>query len=281
MNLFPNKEPRLEAFASGHTGQLLEELSGLAGSQGYESDGPWLSAQAEELLFELGTGSRPGRFALAGKAEAVAELEAAGLVNARARLTEQGQLVASPLDSGSRTEILFSGALRSTTTSLQCVIGSEGVLVLAGPSGPSLRGGQQDEGRRQLDFLTLDQLFPALAGWLGIGPAWPLVAEGTPAWEQVQARVDGAGPEDVPPPADADAVMRHIWQQEWFFWQASPQLLLPAAIQTADAGTYALLGRRDEDPHPRLEAWPSGQSYRQLTKAILDIHGPLGTGPSW
>ena len=259
MSPYPEKEPKSEQFVSELTGLNLEALSALAASQDYHSDGPWLSTAAQDLLFGLGSGSRPGRFGLRGGAPA--ELEQAGLVTARGRLTGQGRLVTSVLEN-TEASFVISGGFRAARTSLQCVLGPEGILVLAGPSCASLRNGKDLAGVRQLDFLSMDQLPPALAAWTGIGPGWALDGTGLPTAEQLQARMDGAAADAVPPPSEADAVMQHMWAQDWFIWQVSgagPGL--PTGIQAGPAGTWKIT-RTPEGPV--LGAWPSGAAYRSL-----------------
>lgn len=279
MKAYPDKEPKPEAFASRHTGVQLEELSGLAASQDYASDGPWLSYPAQELLLSFGNGSRPGRFGLRGKEDALGELEQAGLATAKGKLTGEGRLITSVLENPVASFVI-SGGLRGARTSLQCILGAEGILMLAGASCASLRNGsaKSDETARQLDFLSLDQLPTALVAWVGLGPAWALDGNGTPTPEQLQARMDGASAEQVPPPPDADAVFRHMWEQDWFVWQVAGEgMALPTGIHAGPAGTWKMTRT---ETGIALGAWPSGSAYRDLLASIAGLlPGQAAGGP--
>lgn len=276
MRSYPYKEPKPEAFASAHTGEHLEALSGVAASQDYESSGPWLSTAAQDLLFKLAAGNRPGRFGLSSVQGALDELIAAELATSRGRLSEPGRLVTSALEDVEATFTIVAG-YRGASSSLQCVLGSEGILVLAGASCRSLRDGIDRNGVRQIDFLSLDQLCPALAAWLGIGPGWPLDAHGTPTLEQIQMRMEGAGPDQVPVPPDADPVLRNMWEQDWFMWQwtGDGAGLLPTGIHAGPAGLWELQRR---ESGPELRPWPSGNAYRALQQTVYGLLLPAGAG---
>jgi len=259
-------EPRLEPFAARYTGEPLEELSGLAASQDYHSDGPWLSTAAQDLLLMLGKGGRLGRFGFGSAQDGLAELVAAGLATGKGRLQGQGRLVTSPLENTLGTLQLTAG-LGGVRTAFYCALGPEGVLVLAGPSCTRLRSRDGAETtHRQLDFLSLDQLYPALAAWLGIGPSWTLDEEAAPDPAAIQARMSGSGPEQVPAPEGSGPVVRHMWEQEWFIWQpAGGSTGLPTGIQAGTAGTWQLVRT---EAGLVLRPWPSGAAYRSLLRAV-------------
>jgi hypothetical protein len=266
MDDFPAAEPRLEPFASQQAGEPLEALSGLAATQDFRSEGPWLSPAAQDVLLLLGRGGKLGRFGLGAAQEGLEELEAAGLVTGRGRLTAEGRLVASPLD-GTSGSVQFAAACGGQKSAFYGALGSEGVLVLAGPSCARLRMGDQgDPGRRQVDFLSLDQFFPALAAWLGLGPSWLLDAEVSISPEAVQARMSGASGAEVPLPEKADAAVRHMWEQEWFIWQqVDGRTDLQTGIQAGPAGTWQLV---NSERGLLLKPWPSAQAYRGLLQTV-------------
>ena len=266
MSDFTAAEPRLEPFASEQAAEPLEALSGLAASQDFRSEGPWLSPGAQDVLLLLGRGGRLGRFGLGSAQEGLAELEAAGLATGRGRLTAEGRLVASPLG-GTSGSVQFTAGCGGEKSAFYGALGSEGVLVLAGPSCTRLRMGDQTEtGRRQVDFLSLDQFFPALAAWLGLGPSWLLDAEANISPDAVQARMSGASGTEVPLPEDAGAAVRNMWEQEWFVWQqVGGSTGLQTGIQAGSAGTWQLV---NSPGGLLLKPWPAAQAYRRLLQAV-------------
>lgn len=81
--------------------------------------------------------------------------------------------------------------------------------------------------------------------------------------------MDGASAEQVPPPPDADAVLRHMWEQDWFIWQAAGQgVALPTGIHAGPAGTWKMTRTGTGFT---LEAWPSGAVYRALLASIAGL----------
>lgn len=266
MTDFPAAEPRLEPFATQQSGEPLEALSGLAATQDFSSDGPWLSPAAQDLLLMLGRGGRLGRFGLGGAQEGLLELEAAGLATGKGRLTAEGRLVASPLD-GTSGSVQFTAGFGGVKSAFYGALGREGVLVLAGPSCVRLRSGAHAySDARQVDFLSLDQFFPALAAWLGLGPSWLLDAEVKVSPGAIQARMAGASGTDVAPPEGAGAVVRNMWEQEWFIWQqVGGTAALQTGIHAGTAGTWQLL---NSGSGLLLRPWPAAQAYRALLQAV-------------
>ncbi|MBF4993835.1 hypothetical protein ITX31_06885 [Arthrobacter gandavensis] len=266
MSDFPAAEPRLEPFASQQAGEPLEALSGLAATQDFRSEGPWLTPAAQDVLLLLGRGGKLGRFGLGSAQDGLEELVAAGLATGRGGLTAEGRLVVSPLG-GTSGSVQFTAGSGGGKSAFYGALGSEGVLVLAGPSGARLRMGEQAEaGQRQVDFLSLDQFFPALAAWLGLGPSWLLDAEVNVSPAAAQARMSGASGTVVPLPDEADAAVRHMWEQEWFIWQqVGGRTGLPTGIQAGSAGTWQLVNTASG---LLLKPWPSAQAYRGLLQTV-------------
>ena len=265
MTEFPHKEPRSEVFASSHTGEQLEQLSGIVGKQPYVSDGPWISATGLELLQTAAEAGKLGRFGIAGKSAELAPLVDAGLLSSKGALTGQGRLVTSPWKD-SLASLRISAQFRGHAAAFQAWLAPEGCLVLAGPSYSQFLAGTPRTGFHQLDFLALDHLYPAIAAWTGIAPAWSLAAEPLAVDPQVlQARFTS---EAVPVPAGADAPLANMWRQPWFIWQL---VLEPSSgppltyVNAGEAGHYHL-GRDDAGAH--LNVRPSSMLYRDIATAV-------------
>ncbi|GLB67096.1 hypothetical protein [Arthrobacter mangrovi] len=264
MAAFPHKEPRTEAFASVHTGEQLEQLSGIAARQPYVSQGPWLTAGSLQLLQTAAESGRLGRFGIAGKAAELDQLVSAGLLTDKGKLTGQGRLVTSPWrDSVASLRIAAQFGGRASV--FQAWLGPEGCLVLAGPSYDRFLAGNSQAGH-QLDFLALGHLYPAIAAWVGIAPAWSLASE--PLSIDLQTVNRRFGGETVPVPEGADPVLVNMWRQPWFIWQllVEPESGHPETfINAGESGHYHLAVAEDR---AQLNARPSGALYRDLARAI-------------
>ncbi|MGF9662698.1 hypothetical protein AAIH25_12590 [Arthrobacter crystallopoietes] len=261
---FPHKEPRTEAFASAHTGEQLEQLSGIAAKQPYASRGPWLTAGSLQLLQAAAESGKLGRFGIAGKAAELAPLVSAGLLTDKGKLTGQGRLVTSPWQD-SVASLRITAQYRGRASVFQAWLGPEGCLVLAGPSSDQFLAGHPQAGH-QLDFLALDHLYPAIAAWIGIAPAWSLASE--PLSIDLQTVNRRFGDETVPVPEGADPVLVNMWRQPWFVWQllVEPGSGRPETfINAGESGHYHLAVAEDR---AELNVRPSGALYRDLARAI-------------
>ncbi|MCC9175573.1 hypothetical protein [Arthrobacter sp. zg-Y179] len=219
VSLVSEREPELDPAASALLGTDAERLSGLAQLQPYSSRGPWLDSDSVALLDVAADGGRVGRFQRAGKAGALAVLGEAGLMDPGGRLTPEGLSVTAPL-SGNRAALKLESSFGGRSAGMQVLMNEQDAMLLAGPSHAELTGPEPEQHREmlQLDLVGLNDLFPALAAWLGIGPAWTVpAAPVTVPVATLNRRL--AAPEEPVPTADPSWV--RMWNQPWFLWHVA------------------------------------------------------------
>ncbi|MFD1845287.1 hypothetical protein [Arthrobacter flavus] len=266
MNEYPHKEPRMDGFLAHHTGERLEELSGIAGRQPYASAGPKISPETLELLETAAQAGKLGRLVAGSRSADLAPLVRAGLLTDKGALTSQGRLVTGPWRE-SFASLRLSAQHQGRASDFQVWISAEGCLVLAGPSAATMISGPADEWH-QVDFLAADHLYPALAAWVGIAPAWNVASETS----VVDGELVGARVRDrtVAPPVGADAPLVNMWQQPWVLWRLVVEPdhthAVPATYLNAGSAGHYHLGSDDAGTH--LTPVPSSAVYRVLAHQI-------------
>lgn len=256
-------EPRPDEHWARH-GETLEDLSRLHAAQPWAGEGLALSRAAFAAFALAGRGLRGPRVR---DAEAAAELERAGLVDASGRLTEDGastHAVLARADRRIRVETVTDGV--PGTYEAARYAGSTVVWATASPQSWAGRGARGKDALESatsgvLQWIPTMHLPAEIAAWLGVGPAWPMAT--SPAVlprELVTARADDA---TVPPPEDADDHLRAVWAEPWSTWS------LTADTGHAVAGLHA--GRHG---HLRLLDEGEGERGREGDSA----RGPLGHG---
>lgn len=256
-------EPRTDEHWARH-GETLEDLSRLHAAQPWAGEGLALSRAAFAAFALAGRGLRGPRVR---DAEAAAELERAGLVDASGRLTEDGastHAVLARADRRIRVETVTDGV--PGTYEAARYAGSTVVWATASPQSWAGRGARGKDALESatsgvLQWIPTMHLPAEIAAWLGVGPAWPMAT--SPAVlprELVTARADDA---TVPPPEDADDHLRAVWAEPWSTWS------LTADTGHAVAGLHA--GRHG---HLRLLDEGEGERGREGDSA----RGPLGQG---
>lgn len=267
----PAREPAVEEPVSSLRGVPLERLSGLAATQPYASEGPWLDPAAVALLHKVAQTHRIGRFERAGQEAAVKALTDAELLNGAGHLTPGGQYVTHPLDRASAA-LTFSASYLGQPTELRVWMDDENALLLAGPSaGDFVREPETAAGRigmLQLKFVSIKELFPVLASWLGIAPAWNLpVSPSTLPLTVLNNRQRAAGP----PPESADDALAYMWSEPWFLWHL---LLNPGTaegvgyLNAGGAGHYRVVA---DDDRATLTSIPSANVYRHLVDLVESV----------
>lgn len=275
MTEFPHKEPATDPFVAHHTGEYLELLSGIPGRQPYSSAGPHLSPGSLELLETASQSGKLGRLVTADRSDDLSPLVEAGLMTGKGALTAQGNLVTGPWRE-SFASLRISAQSQGRGSDFQVWISAEGALVLAGPSSTVLTSGPAPE-THQVDFLAADHLYPAIAAWLGLAPAWS-VPSTTPVADSdlVRARVADKA---VSPPYGADAPLLNMWEQPWVTWrliiEPDPTQTIPATyVNAGSAGHYQLGADR---AGTRLTPIPTSALYRIIAR---QIDGVLHSAPS-
>lgn len=212
-------EPRIDEHWQSQ-GETLEDLGRLHEAQPWQPQGVTLSRQGFAAFAAAGGGLLRGT--RVKDDAAVRELAAAGLVDEGGRLTSEGESTHTVLRSADRRIRVESvaGGVPGTYEAARL----QGTVVAWATASPQQSAGDPVTGRKALSTATSGTLlwFPTmqlvgdLAGWLQVGPSWPMAV--TPVslpQELVTARSDDPS---VPPPADADDNLRAVWAQPWFTW---------------------------------------------------------------
>lgn len=284
MTGIPDREPRMDPYATERVGNPREDLSGLAVRQPYRSAGPWLSPDALELLDMLGSravvgvsadGSKLltkrgglGMFEKGGNAAALQELKQSDLANDDGKLTSEGLLCTQPL----RQSL---GAWRITTrlggrqSLLQLWTGAGGdALVLAGPSGHQQVMADPAQGQfsehAQMDYIRAGEAAAVVTSWLGIGPSWfhqepPFALEPHVYEARLQDRI---APRPSPAPGPAE-----LWEHPWLGWQAEGED--GASVTFINAGSAGQYLVQAEDGKAVFERVPARNVYRHLATMFL------------
>lgn len=273
MSDFPAKEPRLDQWISEMAGEPLEELSGIAATQPYVSNGPWLSSAGWELLIQLAERHRLGRFDLRGNPTAVQELVEAGIITAKGRLTDEGEFLLSPLRA-TRATISLSAQYGRHPSGFSVYLGASNALIGAGPSYHSLLEQEAASGKpgveldggdsTQLELVENDAVPEMIGRWMGLGPAWSMagVPEQLPA-----ATLEARFSDDMAPaPAQADERFLRMWHEPWivFALAMSPGDFRLGLINAGAAGFHQY-GSIDPDL-AGLRPMPSGQLWSILVE---------------
>lgn len=267
----PDREPALEEVASRVRNSSLERLSGLAAKQPFTSTGPWLDPAAVALLHKVAQTHRIGRFERSGKEPAIKALTDAELLSRSGQLTPGGQYVTRPLDRPT-SALSFSASYLGQATELRVWMDEDNALLLAGPSAGTLvrepDTAAEQLGMLQLKFISLNELFPVLASWLGIAPAWNLpVSPSTLPVKVLNSRQLIPGPA----PEGANEALAYVWSEPWFLWHL---LLDPVTgkgvgyLNAGGAGHYRVGADADQ---ATLTSIPSANVYRHLVDLVESV----------
>ena len=275
--------PALDPYLSS-VGEPLEDLSRIAASQPFRSAGPSLDRADVEALVTLDRTLRLRRTAPAG-------LVAAGLVDERGRLTDDGRTVTAALTSPTG-RLRVESARGSTPLVLDVYLRSGWALVLSTASPAALTAPPRGEDivttatGLGLDYVDVAQVPTMIASWVGLAPAWSLATSPQDLPESlVRRRVDDPG---TPPPASADANLRHAWEQPWFLWtlQAASSPTGRVLVNAGRAGHFALTqptgapgadagagSGTDDERTVGFRAAPSASLWRDLVRLVAEAAG--------
>lgn len=257
-------EPRRDGFWAGQ-GETLEDLGRLVDVQPWVPQGWALSRAAWSALALAGRGLIRG---LRVTGPEVQELADADLVDARGRLTKDGEALHTVL-TGARRRIRVESSAAGISGVFEAAVLDGTALVWAtegprraaqpAPAGEGLRGATCGT----VLWLPTMHLPAQLAAWIGLGPAWPMA---TSPGAMPRAVLDRrTGDPTAPPPADADDHLREVWSQPWSTWSLVTDTgHAVAAVQAGRHGTFRLLDVAPEDP-PRTSTQDQEQERVQLT----------------
>ena len=232
--------PRLDPYMLS-IGEPLEDLSKIAAAQPFRSQGPSLPRDDLDVL----TRAARARWRSVGATPALAE---AGLMDDTG-VTSDGQTVVSLLTGATGRVRVESGRGRAPLTldvylrdGLALTLATSSPAALAdAPHGDDLLAVASTVG---LDILDTAAVPAHIASWVGLAPAWSLATAPTEIREDlVLARVDDPG---TPPPAGADAHLRHVWEQPWYMWtlRASGSEHGLLMVQAGAAGCFVVRSSR-------------------------------------
>ena len=270
-------EPRRDPFLTA-LGEDVEDLSRVAPAQAWASAGPTLSREGFELLRRSAAGDLRVRGLDAGEVGQLDRLVAAGLLDAKGRLTDSGLRISGTL-AQPQGQLHVDAAVGRIPFSFQAFLRGDHAVVVATASPHPWSVSDPDAQQVALaDTLTIDDvpvgyLPVALARWVGLGPAWSLGTEpeGLPE-SLVTARLEDP---DVPAPADADPLLRAVWRQPWFLWTlrttASQHGLV--VVHAGNRGCYALAST----PEPGVVALRAIASY-DVWLRLLELVAQAGSG---
>ncbi|MCC3291647.1 hypothetical protein [Arthrobacter sp. zg-Y1110] len=268
----PTREPSLEEVASRLAGVPLERLSGLRAKQPFASDGPWLDPAAASMLHRVAQNGRIGRLERSGNGPSIKVLADAGLLDSAGRLTPGGRVITRPLDQPAAV-LHFRASSLGQATELQVWLDGTNALMLAGPSAGVLASPSEKPadtaGKLQLKFVSLHELFPVLAAWLGISPAWNLPV--SPAAFPVEILNERHRDSGAPLPEGADEALAYAWSQPWFLWHL---VMDPATgegvgyLNAGGAGHYRVVADEDQ---ATLASIPSANVYRHLVDLVESV----------
>lgn len=260
---------------SGPAAPPLEDLGSLAGGQGYFSTGPWLSADAAEVL--LGSASRGsarfGRTAAPRRPDIAREFASWGFTNPRGSYTADSEFFRHTVRAA-QTTARIDGWHLGKRTSLRLWIGGRWTAVVAGTSAGALLHGYESGNRGtmvQLDVAGVDDAASVMAAWSGLAPAWS--AAGTAGTIVTinrglfERRLRDA---KIPAPANADGPLLRLWREPWFVWVASiGQGRLRRGFINAGAAGHYLFGLNN-DGGVQLAPQSSSQVWHTLRDAVED-----------
>ncbi|AUI49613.1 hypothetical protein AC20117_01100 [Arthrobacter crystallopoietes] len=224
-------QPESPAHATGVQGSdplvpPLEDLGSLAGGQGYFSSGPWLSADAAEVLLDSASraSARFGRTAALRRPDIAHEFTSWGFTNPRGSYTADTEFFRHAVRAA-QTRARIDGWYLGKRTSLRLWIGGRWTAVVAGTSAGALLHGYESGNRGtmvQLDVAGVDDAASVMAAWSGLAPAWSVAGTAgtidTINRSLFERRLQDAR---VPAPANAEGPLLRLWREPWFVWLAS------------------------------------------------------------
>lgn len=263
-------EPRIDSYWLPH-GETLEDLGRWEHEQRWAPEGQQLSRAAFDAL----TGA--GRSLLGGlrvkDRSAADELRRIGLVDGSGRLTEDGQDCYAALAGADRSVRVTSALTGAPGTFEAAVLGETAVVWATHPlsqwiGGPARGRDVSDQATGTLQRIPLMHLPENLAAWLQVGPAWPLATSPRRLpRELVTARAAG---DRVPPPPDADAHLRSVWEEPWSTWVLRTDAgHAVTGLRAGRHGHFYLAQPEDEDGVVDLQAFPSEPLFAALVAASL------------
>ncbi len=262
-------EPRAhgaDAFAASR-GVHVEDLGWVADEQPWIHHGPRLSSAAIAML-----SSAPGRSSVPlddRTAAALAELVDAELSTPANVLTEVGRAVAQAL-AEPVARLRVEARSERTSRILELFLGVDQAVLVTSEAPTS--------GSVVLDVVELSWAGPAVASWLGLGPAWSFdLAPAVLPRDVVLARVDAAA---TPVPADADEALAAVWVEPWQLWgvRAHPS---DEQVLMVCAGRRGLVAVADEpagDPGSGLVSFVPLPSFAAFSGLIAMVERAYGAG---
>jgi hypothetical protein len=260
---------------SGPAAPALEDLASLAGRQGYFSTGPWLSADAAEVLIDSASRSSAGfgRTAALRRPDIAREFASWGFTNPRGIYSADSRYFRHAI-LAAQTTARIDGWHLGKRTSLRLWIGGRWTAVVAGTSAGALLRGYESGNRGtmvQLDVAGVDDAASVMAAWAGLAPAWP--AAGTAGTSNIvhrglfERRLRDA---KVPVPSNADGQLRRLWREPWFIWviTVGRERFRRGFINAGTAGHYLFGLNNDGDV--QLAPQPSSIVWHTLRDAVED-----------
>lgn len=228
-------EPRLDETASRLLQTPAEDLAPLRAEQSYCPSGRIAGPESLSLLLSMANRDALGRFDAAGAKEAVAELQAQGILDGR-RLARAGQDMVSPLR-GLQAQFTVSAVGPEGSTGLDAWLGSGAALVAAGPAPEQSTA--LPRGSCELLVIDAAALPMFLAKWLPVVPAWtlgqyPLRLSG----DLFDRRLNGGAA--VEPPDGLGEAEERMWAQPWVGWNVEhvPSGKRLGWVTAGDAGPF-------------------------------------------
>lgn len=260
--------PRTDAYLES-IGEHVEDVSRIAATQPFRTHGPALTRDA--LAFLATESARARRGATARDPSLVESLTAAEMTTDEGQLTEAGMTVAGLLTEP-RARLRMESGRGSTPLTFDAYIDSGRALVVANPSPAGFEEAPHGDAiltaatTVHLDLCDVTHVPLAMAGWVGLAPAWSLAT--TPELLGEELILRRADDPAVPPPDDADANLRYMWSQPWFLWtlQASGVDHGRVMVNAGRAGHFALM--QGEDERVRFGAMPSYDVWFDLVAMV-------------
>jgi hypothetical protein len=250
-------------------GEPLEDYGWLAGVQGHRPRGPRLLWQgwfllAEALRHQVARGRlNPTR------ARQVDALTDAGLLE-RGRVTDAGRPIAEVLSQPGPRLTVHARSTGDRHHAMDILVAGPSAVVLASaPPYPAATGLNSEPGDGTgddpnlltLDLVDLTWLPVSIAAWTGTVPTWTFgISPDTVDHGLFMRRLHG---QDVPPPEEADAHLREVWQQRpWWWWRltapGTPRQV--DVLHAGDRGCYEMTAGEAEGtvrliPTPSFVIW--------------------------
>jgi hypothetical protein len=234
--------PRTDTYLES-VGEHVEDVSRIAATQPFRTHGPTLTRDA--LAFLAADSRRDRRALKAREPRLVESLAAAELTTEKGHPTDAGRAVAGLL-TYPRARLRMESGRGSTPLTFDAYIDAGRALIVANPSPAGFEEAPHGDDivtaatTVHLDLCDVTHVPLAMAGWVGLAPAWSLAT--TPELLAEELLLRRADDPAVAPPEDADNNLRYMWSQPWFLWtlQASGVDYGRVMVNAGRAGHCAL-----------------------------------------